>query len=689
MLSSCPVEVDRLGWLSSGRFIRALAPIAGLVLVAVVLYNATTVDRVPPSYQIKLSLPGPDGNAMTLTSVDVVFSEEVNEDTAQRAFSMEPHVPGSFHWQGTTLIFTPSSKLPLSATFKVHIGAGVEDMAGNSQNKTSEMTFTTVGPPKVELVSPALGQMGVAVDAPIEITFDRLMDVQKVLHAITIEPDAPFTASWKGPVLTLVPNHPLSFSTLYKIQISGAAIDTDGTKLAPFVSSFVTVDMGLRVASLVPTPNVAGVSVHTPIAVAYDRPIDPTSIADSITLTPPVSGKIALVSLPDDRLSAPTDPASGGAAGQNVLVFTPDNPLAAHTTYQVTVGSGVRRTDGDAAPRQSWTFTTGEPAASGQNQIVFLSDRAGVANVWMMNPDGSNQREITSELVPISGFDVSGDGSSIAFSAGGIVKRMTIGGDHVKTLTGGGLFEYAPQFTPDGTAVVVGRRDAAGVDLGYWRIPTLTGAEVAQVTTDGAPPLGSVDIAGDGLTGSPGAPAWSPRAAMSPGGQQMLLVRGSDSLLELVDTSGATPAIVLPLHGNSRPIWDAEKSAFYAAATPDGATWSIYRVTLDGATKVVGSAISDLAIDYQGRVAFVVRASDGSAHLSFAVSPEAPTSGLLTSDPTWSDGSPSFSPDGSVLVFDRVGTRGLETSGGIWTILADGTQLTNLAPDGTYPRWLP
>ena len=45
-----------------------------------------------------------------------------------------------------------------------------------------------------------------------------------------------------------------------------------------------------------------------------------------------------------------------------------------------------------------------------------------------MNPDGSNQREVTSELVPVTAFDVSGDGATIAYSAGGIVKRMSVTG---------------------------------------------------------------------------------------------------------------------------------------------------------------------------------------------------------------------------------------------------------------------
>ena len=489
-----------MGWLSSGRFIRALAPIAGLALVAVVLYNATAVDRVPPTYQIKLSATSPGSNlALTLTSIDIVFSEKVRPQTAEAAFSISPDVAVSPHWQGLTLILTPAAKLPLSTTFTVHMAAGVQDLAGNSQGKTEDLTFTTVGAPTVQSVVPAPQASAVPVDTAIQITFDRLMDTQKVLDGLTIAPDAPYTATWNGPTLSIVPNNPLAFSTTYTISLGDPAVDTDGTLLSPYATTFTTVGMGLRANALIPAAGVAGVSVLSPIAVIFDGPIDPSSIADAIHLTPPVSGQIEVVTLPDDRQpSVPASPspaqpaASPAAPGNNVLVFTPDSPLAAHTTYTATMSSNVLRTDGEAATAETWTFTTGEPSTSALNQIVYLSDRGGVANVWLMNPDGSNQREVTAELVPVSGFDVSGDGNTIAYAAGGVVKRMAIDGDNVHVITPTGSFDYAPEFTPDGTAIVVGRRDATGADQGYWRIPIISGADPSQVSPDGAPGLGSV-----------------------------------------------------------------------------------------------------------------------------------------------------------------------------------------------------
>lgn len=684
-----------MGWLSSGRFIRALAPIAGLALVAVVLYNATAVDRVPPTYQIKLSAVEPGSNlALTLTSIDVVFSEEVRHQTAEAAFSISPDIAVSPHWQGLTLILTPSAKLPLSTTFEVHIAPGVQDLAGNSQGKGQNLTFTTVGAPSVQSVVPALNASSVPVDTAIQITFDRYMDGDKVLAGLQIVPDTPYTATWNGPVLVITPDHPLSFATTYSIHLGDPAVDTDGTPLSPYVATFTTIGVGLRVNALIPAASVAGVSVRSPIAVIFDGPIDPSSIADAIHLTPPVSGQVEVVTLPDDsRPSVSPSPSPSqlaAAPGNNVLVFTPDSPLAAHTTYTATMSSNVLSTDGEAATAESWTFTTGEPSTNALNQIVYLSDRGGVANVWLMNPDGSNQREVTAELVPVSGFDVSGDGNTIAYAAGGVVKWMAIDGDNTHVITPTGSFDYAPVFTPDGTAIVVGQRDATGADQGYWRIPIISGADPRQVSPDGAPALGSVALRGDELTGSPGEPSWAPRAAFSADGSAMLFVRGVDNAVELVDMTGANAPVVLGLTGNSRPIWDSQDNAFYVVASPDhGVTWSYFQVTTGGVTTRIGAAAGDMTVAVNGNVAFTERSADGSTHVAFALLGSSPTSSVLTTDPTWSDGSPSFSPDGSLIVFGRFGVQNPPVSGGIWVIGINGSGLTQLATDGAYPLWLP
>ena len=49
---------------------------------------------------------------------------------------------------------------------------GVQDVAGNSQGKSQDLTFTTVGRPTVASVVPAVDAAAVPVDTAIQITFD-------------------------------------------------------------------------------------------------------------------------------------------------------------------------------------------------------------------------------------------------------------------------------------------------------------------------------------------------------------------------------------------------------------------------------------------------------------------------------------------------------------------------------------
>ena len=594
-------------------------------------------------------------------------------------------IAGTFYWQGLKLIFTPSARLPLSSKFHVHIAAGVEDRAGNPQGGTGDLDFATVGGPEVLSMSPAGDSVSIAVDAPIEITFDRLMDTPKVIAGLTISPEITYQASWNGPLLTLEPSNPLDYGTTYTVTIGDPAADTDGTKLGQYVSSFKTVGVGLNVESLIPAGGLAGASVYSPIAVVFNEPIDPSSIGGAIKVSPSVSGTIRAISpVRNQTGTAPAVP-TPTASGPTAIVFTPDNPLAPHTTYFVTLSPTVKRIDGQVTSGRTWTFITGDPPVNALNQIAFISPRSGVDNVWLMNPDGSNQREVTAEMAPVSAYDISGDGLTIAYSTGGVVKKMSLSGQNLTTLTAGGNVEYAPTITPDGTGLVVARRDSNGKDLGYWRYALVSGADTRQLTPDGAPDPNAQII--DGLAGNPGMPYWAPRAALTADGSTMLVVRGADDGVELVDTTGAKKPLLLGLKGNSRPVWVQSDGAFYLAGSDDnGLNWASWRISLSGAMAKVGDAASDVAA-VGGGVALVVRSSDGSFHL--VIDPakgESPRP--LTDDAAYSESSPSPSPNGSAVVFSRVGARSPEVTFGIWIVNVDGTGLTNLSLDGTSPRWI-
>jgi Tol biopolymer transport system component len=267
---------------------------------------------------------------------------------------------------------------------------------------------------------------------------------------------------------------------------------------------------------------------------------------------------------------------------------------------------------------------------------------------------------------------------------------MGIGGDNLRTLTAPASFEYAPIFTPDGTGLIVARRDANGADEGYWRLPLISGVDAKQIAVAGAPSLGSVTLGGSGLLPTVGESGWAPRAAFSADGSALLIVDGADNTLDLLDMTGTRPAVEMNLIGNSRPVWDQPDNAFYVVASADkGSTWWYWRVTTAGVFSRLAPAAGDPAMSASGQIAYIFRASDGELHLAFATAATGGSVSLYTDDPAWNESSPSFSPDGSTIVFGRAESADPTASGGIWIIDSDGTGMTRLSDDGAYPRWLP
>ena len=692
----------------SRRWISRLLAVAAVVVLGLVLYNATLVDRRPPALtgiSLSATAGGNDHLAQTLTAIDLVFSEPVDRSSVEQRFRIEPYVGGTFTWdRDTTAIFTPAAKLPSATAFSVGVAAGFADLAGNAApDATGPFTFDTVGPPAVTAMDPASGSAGMATDAIVRLTFDRLMDTGSVESALGVLPVAPYQVTWSGPSLTIAFSAPLAFGTTYTVSVGSGAADTDGSHLAaPYSGTFTTVNAGLGVKTVVPADGVAGISVRTPIAIVFDGPIDPASVDGAIRITPSIGGDVRVVdpvsdvvqpsSSPGPAGSVPGEP-SGQAAG-SILVFTPSNPLAQHTTYTVALAPVVERAGdpGQVAAGRTWTFTTGGETTSAQNQIAFLSARGGVNNVWLMNPDGSNPRQVTTELAPVSAYDVSSDGRSIAYAAGGIVRLLRLDGSDVATVTGDGQLDYAPTLAPGGEAVLLGRRDLAGTDLGWWLEPlpgAPAGSQARQLLPYGAPPVGSVALTGDGLVAGPGVSPWADRAAFDPTGRWLLFVTADGRVVHADLTTDRDGPTVAPLDLSSAtgvPAWDATGRGFVVVGEGPIGTGLVRVAATGGGQAALFPAVGPAAVaDHSGIAALVAPIGD---HLGYTPEPTRPPD-ALTSAPDLLDRSPAFSPDGSTLLFSRVQAADPTASAGIWLCDLDGRNLRQLSTDGADPRWLP
>lgn len=277
-------------------------------------------DTVAPAIAGSSPADGATGVAAGAT-FEIRFSEEVAGGAAdwrlETAAGAAIAASGSF--AGEALLVQPSGPLPSAGQLRLVVGAGIRDLAGNPLGAARTFAFTTR-----DAQAPAAPVLQPAPPAALCAARLELTGHAESLAAIEATGGAAAAGARADEAGAFALSVPLAPGQRHQLQI--VARDAGGNASAPLL---------LEVTQDCVPPTVLGARLtEGAFEIRFDEKVDPSSLA---------GGAIAL--------HATAGPLAGGtvlAAGGEVAVFTPEEPLPPAAAVRLDVGTAVRDRAGNA-----------------------------------------------------------------------------------------------------------------------------------------------------------------------------------------------------------------------------------------------------------------------------------------------------------------------------------------------------
>lgn len=211
-------------------------------------------------------------------------------------------------------------------------------------------------------------------------------------------------------------------------------------------------------------------------------------------------------------------------------------------------------------------------------QIVFVSNRDGNEEIYIVNADGRNPRNLTRNSARDVNPAVSADGKRIAFSSNREgnpeIYAMDINGDNVTRLTNDRADDSQPAWSPDGQLLAfVSNRDG--------------NAEIYihQVNNLAAPPRRLTEIA-----------SVDQRPAFSPDGRVLAFISDERGVQQLytITLNGDNRRIITEYRGGTRSFaWSPDGKRFVVSADRNNdRRFNIYLINADGSNALLPEVIT-------------------------------------------------------------------------------------------------
>jgi Tol biopolymer transport system component len=201
-----------------------------------------------------------------------------------------------------------------------------------------------------------------------------------------------------------------------------------GDQLGIIIQSYGPVEMG---------------SSRAQIRITFDEPVEQASIEANVIVDPPVPGAFSVT--------------------QNLVVFSPSQPLRQGQDYTVVVRAGIQATTGRTLKQNvQWRFRVSPP------RIVYLGPVDSIVqNLYLIDPSmaGGEALKLTDSKEGVISFDVAPDGSAIVYEQWQPQGTSNLYLFDIATRTSHLFYDCkdavcsAPSWRPDGGAIAFERAD--------------------------------------------------------------------------------------------------------------------------------------------------------------------------------------------------------------------------------------
>ncbi|OGU47781.1 MAG: hypothetical protein A2000_09695 [Ignavibacteria bacterium GWB2_36_8] len=313
-------------------------------------------------------------------TVSILFTEPMDRESVEKAFSVEPAVEGIFNWGNYTqspmysLFADRSSGYDLGATittyskvssvsyafakkdsypdkeYKITLGTTAKDTAGNFLRFPLNFSFKTVQSYSTQngiMTDPIHGDIEVSPlnysYNGITVTFPRRMNKSSVEALTTVTPPMNTIFLWpEENVLRIYTGGPFLSDTTITVSIDKSAKDKDNVEIGQdFNFSFRTA--ALNISSTSPSNGQLFISPTSPLQFNFNNFVTLSSAQSAITISPQVSGTFSYGGYyPYEQM--------------NQIVFTPNSPLAANTKYTVNIAATILDMHGSNM-KQAYSFS--------------------------------------------------------------------------------------------------------------------------------------------------------------------------------------------------------------------------------------------------------------------------------------------------------------------------------------------